>query len=255
MNIAQALSSAGFDRSEAEILLAGVLKLNRTALLAHPGDPLPPSDQAQWEEYAKRRRSGEPVSYITGKREFYGRTFLVDQRVHIPRPSTENLVTMVLAFLQTPKDEVRELETGIIGVAKILRDCSTVQTVVDVGTGSGCIAITIALERPDLHVIAIDISADALQVATGNAMRLGATNIEFFEGDLLSPVETLKKPFLVVSNPPYLSDTDIALHPALDAEPRISLYGGPYRDTVIRQLAQEAQAMEHCAGMIMERML
>lgn len=241
------------EHSDAEVLLAALLKCDRGFLIAHPDDPLTHEEQVRWTEYVERRSAGEPISYIVGSREFYGRSFLVDRRVHIPRPSTENLVAMTLQFLDDPKEEVRTLETGIIGVSKILRDCSDLKTVVDVGTGSGCIAITLALERPDLRVMGIDIKNDALEVAKENAVRLGA-RVEFLQGELLSPVERLTEPFIVVSNPPYLSPEDISAHPELRDEPQIALLGGARRDTLIKRLEQEASAHQNCTGTIMERM-
>ncbi|TSC60642.1 MAG: hypothetical protein Greene041662_193 [Candidatus Peregrinibacteria bacterium Greene0416_62] len=234
--------------------MAFVLGKDRAYVLAHPERELHAEEQRQWDTSIERRRAGEPVAYIIEQREFYRRMFLVDQRVHIPRPSTENLVAMALDFLMNPHDEHRDLETGIVGVAKVLRDCSAVQTIVDVGTGSGCIAITLALERPDLQIIAIDISADALMVAKENAARLGASRIDFLEGDLLLPIKNYREPFIIVSNPPYLSDGDISANPDLRHEPSLALFGGANRNTLIQRMERDASAMENCTGTIMEHM-
>jgi len=252
MDIHHALKTRGIAPVDAETLMAFVVQKDRAYVLAHPERVLGTSEEKHWMQCMERRRAGEPVSYITGQREFFGRSFLVDPRVHIPRPSTENLVTMALDFLKSPKDDTRALETGIIGVAKVLRDCSHVQTVVDVGTGSGCIAITMALERPDLHVIAIDISDDALVVARENAMRLGAARIEFLEGDLLSPMKNYEKQFLIVSNPPYIPSNALLSKEVQDFEPSISLWGGADGDGFLQSISESARSMSHCCGYILE---
>ncbi len=253
MDIAVAIASAGVSRSDAEVLLAYILDCDRAHIIAHPERVLSKDVEKRWDDCTVRRRGGEPVAYITGEREFYGRVFHVDRRVHIPRPSTENLVTMTLDFLRNPRDEVRELETGVIGVARILRPSHQVQTVVDVCTGSGCIAVTIALERPDLDVLAIDIDPDALVVAQENARRLGVNNVRFIQSNLLDKLQDPSEPYIIVSNPPYLSDADIKQNPDLHFEPRRALYGGNSRRSVIAQLEQAA-VMRGCTGLVIEQM-
>ncbi len=253
MDIRTALDLAGIGRTDIEVLVAFVLQCDRAYILAHPEKLLTKEQQDQWEQFVKRRREGEPVAYIIGQREFYGRVFSVDRRVHIPRPSTENLVTMTLDFLQNPKDEVRELETGIIGVARVIHKSSIVKTVVDVGTGSGCIAITLALERPNLQIIAIDISPEALEVARNNAQKYGVeSRIRFLCGNLLEPISLLAEPFVAVSNPPYLSKVMIAAYPDIHFEPRIALDGGKDGADVPIMLLQHAEKNPLCVGVIIE---
>ena len=252
MDIAQALQSSGIAPIDAETMLAFILQRDRAYLLAHSHDAIDEAQEMRWRQYVDRRRTGEPVAYVIGQREFYGRVFHVDRRVHIPRPSTENLVSMALDFLSNPKDDVRDLETGIIGTAKVLRDCSAVTTIVDVGTGSGCIAITLALERPDLRVIAIDISSEALEVAKENAKRLGAARVEFLEGDLLSPLADLSDPFLLISNPPYLSDTANLSPEVKDSEPSRSLFAGESGEEILLRLGAECIQSPYCHGMVYE---
>lgn len=232
-------------------MLAFLVQKDRAYLISHHDRGLNDQEQKQWNSHVMRRKRGEPVAYIIGQREFYGRIFRVDRRVHIPRPSTENLVTMALDFLKDPKDGTRELETGIIGIAKVLRDCGNVHTIVDVGTGSGCIAITLALERPDLNVIGIDISSDALDVAKANAKRLGA-HCKFLEGDLLSPVQGLNEPFYVVSNPPYLSVRSVQTNTSIQWEPPESLIGGESGIAVLQNLLRSAVAHKRCCGCVYE---
>ncbi len=253
MDIASALLSAGFARIDAETLMAFLLQCDRSYLLAHPQKDLTQEQQNLWNAFAIRRREGEPVAYITGQREFYGRGFFVDRRVHIPRPSTENLVTMTLDFLQNPKEERRELETGIAGTAIVLNADIQPRMIVDVCTGSGCIAITLALERPDLQLIAIDISADALEVARSNARKYGVeAHIRFLQGSLLEPVESLAEPFIVVSNPPYLSEDMITAHPDIHWEPRIALDGGRDGVELPELLLQNVRKNPFCTGVIIE---
>ncbi len=232
-------------------MLAFVLQRDRAYLLAHSDGVIDDHQEKRWKQYVARRKTGEPVAYIIGQREFYGRVFHVDRRVHIPRPSTENLVTMALDFLKNPKDEVRDLETGIIGTAKMLRDCCDGQTIVDVGTGSGCIAITLALERPDLRVIGIDISSDALDVAKENAKRLGA-HVEFLEGDLLSPVAHLEEPFIVFSNPPYIPSGATVDREVAAFEPSIALFGGSNGNAMILKMLKAAANNRYCCAVLYE---
>ena len=158
----------------------------------------------------RRRAAGEPLQYIRGRCDFYGREFLVDDRVLIPRPETELLVEQAVA--RAPRGA----------------------RVVDVGTGSGCIAVTLAIERPDLRVLAVDISVAALAVARRNRDRLGA-RVAFAASDLLDAVRDID---LIVSNPPYIPAADIAMlqTEVKDHEPRAALTPGPRGTEVIDRL-------------------
>jgi release factor glutamine methyltransferase len=155
----------------------------------------------------RRRAAGEPLQYIRGRCDFYGREFLVDDRVLIPRPETELLVEQAVA--RAPRGA----------------------RVVDIGTGSGCIAVTLALERPDLRVLAVDISVAALAVARRNRDRLGA-RVAFAASDLLDALRDID---LIVSNPPYIPAADIAMlqTEVKDHEPRAALTPGPRGTEVI----------------------
>jgi release factor glutamine methyltransferase len=253
MRIADALSQAQIDRVDAEALLSWVLRCDRAYLHAHPELTLHGDALDLFQKFALRRREGEPVAYIKGEREFYGRRFMVDRRVHIPRPSTENLVALALEFLEHPRDMERDLEPGIVGVTRVLKKSATPHVIVDVGTGSGCIAITMALERQDLRVIATDASRGALDVARLNAEGLGAAKrIEFLQGDLLEPLKSIREPFVVLSNPPYLSRSAIDARPDLSREPRMALDGGLHGSETIAQLLSQARSVEQCVGLILE---
>jgi release factor glutamine methyltransferase len=197
-------------RLEAELLLAHALGLDRLRLYMQLDQPVGEADLERARSLFARRAAGEPVAYITGRREFYGRGFAVDARVLIPRPETELLA-----------DRARELAAERAGRSP---------RVGDVGTGSGCLAITLALEIDDVAVVACDVSAEALELARENARRLGAA-VDFREGDgpgaLHRPGEP---PFdLIVSNPPYVAPEEAADLPreVRDFEPALALFTPP----------------------------
>ncbi len=207
-------------RLTAELLLAHVLRTSRVRLYTDLDRPLEATELAAYRGLIARRAAGEPTSYLTGTREFYGRTFAVDPRVLVPRPETELLVEAVLRAV--PRDaEVR---------------------VLDLCTGSGCVGITLALERPRARVLATDSSSGAVEVARANAAALGAA--ERFEarlGDLLAPVEG-EDPFdVVVANPPYVPTGELpTLSPEVRREPPLALDGGRDGLDVVRRIATEA---------------
>ncbi len=195
-----ALQAAGVDtpQLDAEVLLAHAMNTDRLKLLADRQQAVEgPAIPAFRDAVRRRSVNREPVAYITGTKGFRHIELTVDHRVLIPRPDTETLVETAL-----------QLPHGA--------------TVVDVGTGSGAIALALKAERPDLHVVGTDLSAEALQVARGNAERLGL-QVEFVEGDLLAGLEA----DAVVSNPPYVQD-DAQLAPEIARhEPALALYAGP----------------------------
>jgi release factor glutamine methyltransferase len=151
-------------RLDAEVLLAHALSCSRTQLIIDMMRPLVGDELARFRELVKRRRHREPVAYLRGEREFYGRTFRVDARVLVPRPDTETLIDVALTRT---------------------RHLSMSARVLDLCTGSGCVAITLALTRPTTQVTATDISEEALALAQENALRLGAPSVAFARADLL----------------------------------------------------------------------
>lgn len=169
-------------RLELRLLAAAALAVEPVWLIAHDTDVLSPDQLGALEDLVARRLVGEPVAYILGRREFYGRPFRVGPATLIPRPETEHLVEAALA-------------RGAAG-ARVL----------DIGTGSGCIAITLKLERPDWQVCAVDISAPALAVARDNGTQLGA-EVEWLESDLFDAL-TGRRFDLIVGNPPYVAAAD-----------------------------------------------
>jgi release factor glutamine methyltransferase len=186
----QRLNEAGCDnaRLDAQVLLCHVLHQDRSWLFAHHEYPLDPFEAEQFTELVARRVCREPVAYLIGRKEFYGIDFYVDQRVLIPRPETEGLV-------------VRTID--------LCRDASAPR-IVDVGTGSGAIAVTLAKHLPRATLVATDISPAALAVARANAERQGvAERIEFVESDLLADPRLAGPWDVIVSNPPLHTGHDV----------------------------------------------
>jgi release factor glutamine methyltransferase len=205
-------------RLDAELLLAHILRVDRTALLTHPERLLSHVEADLFESLLQRRSAGEPIQYITGIQEFFGLTFEVSPDVLIPRPETEHLVETVLERFG------REAKLRIA----------------DVGTGSGAIAISLAHHMPQAHLTAIDSSAAALQVARRNAERHGLTErVTFLRSDLLG--EASENSFdVVVSNPPYVSGEEVLEEQVLNYEPHAALFAGPTGLEVYERLIPQA---------------
>ena len=164
------------DPLDIEVLRAYVLHQDRSWVMAHPEYVLTKKQESQLEDCLDRLQAGEPVAYILGEKEFYGRMFAVDPRVLIPRPSTEGLIDIVKN--SNSKFQISKIDSGIVGLfipseSSQANEASEVReaVLIDIGTGSGCIAITLALELPDNRIVATDIHADALEVARKNAKR------------------------------------------------------------------------------------
>jgi release factor glutamine methyltransferase len=207
-------------RLTAELLLAHVLSTTRVKLFMDLDRPLTKEELTTYRGLIQRRLSHEPTQYLVGHKEFYGRRFTVDARVLIPRSETELLVEAGLQVL--PKE--------------------TPARVLDVCTGSGCIAVSIAAERPSASVWASDVSPDALEVAKTNAEALGVSSrVTFFLGSLLDSVPADARFDLVVSNPPYIPTKELpGLDPEVRKEPRLALDGGDDGLAVIRPLVAAA---------------
>lgn len=222
--IQQAIAEASkrIHRFEAKLLLAHCLGVGRTYLITHDKDCLPPTVLQRYEDCVRARENRMPVPYITGTQEFFGRSFSVTPDVLIPRPDTETLIEFILE------------KTSGKGPLSLL----------DLGTGSGCIAITLALENPSLAVTATDINEKSLAVAKNNATQLGAA-VSFFLGDWFKALTSSKKFDLIVSNPPYIDSQDKHLE-NLPFEPIGALTDGFDGLTHIRHLITEApQYLRH----------
>lgn len=254
MLVHDALERSGVDRTDAQVLLAGLLRCDRTWLLTHDDVLLTQNEQHQWQDWVNRRRHREPVAYILGRKEFYGRSFLVNDSVMIPRPATECLIETVLRILSgNGIQDTVIADSGIVIAASIWADVSAVKTIVDIGTGSGCIAITLACERPELICIATDTSQGALKVAIGNATRHGVEErIRFVHTENVDFLSSIDEPFLIAGNPPYIPDGTSLVSDVVDFEPQMALFGGRDGTDIIRSIMKGAQRAEHCIGVVCE---
>lgn len=220
-------------RLDAEVLVAYALGIDRTRVIIDAQRPLEPSELALLRDLVRRRRAREPVAYLRGEREFYGLRFRVDARVLIPRPDTEALVEVGLSRTAHVSLSMRQL---------------------DLCTGSGCVAIAMAKERPTAKVLASDLSEDALAVARDNAYRLGAYNVAFVESDLFervgAPGETRFD--VITANPPYIPHGDIPglMADIRDFEPRLALDGGEDGLDLVRRIVEEAPAFLEERGVL-----
>ena len=218
------LSEAGIAsaRLDSELILAHILRRSREWLLAHDATALTQPQQQQARQLLLQRTQRQPIAYLTGRRDFYGHSFLVNEQVLVPRPESE----VILAILD-----------------ELVQD-HHLRTVLDVGTGSGCLAISIKLAHPDLAVSACDISDSALLVARRNAARLlpSGQQIKFYQSDLLSDLPVGSQFDLIVANLPYLSPVKNGLSPELAYEPAIALYADDDGLSLIKQLVATAPA-------------
>ena len=229
---------SGEARIEAQVLLRRALgEVSRAWLIAHEHDPLATGQQASFRLLLERRLAGEPVAYILGEREFFGLMFKVTSATLIPRPETELLVEMALQRIPSPGltatlSRSRERGWG--------RGC--VFCVLDLGTGSGAIALSIAHSRPDVEVVAVDASSEALAVARENAQRLGVGNAIFVQSDWYTALGAQRFD-LIVSNPPYVVAGDAHLQQGdLRFEPASALASGGDGLDDIRRIAEQASA-------------
>lgn len=190
-------------RLDAELLLGHTLQVSRAALVVQDAAAVSTADQCRYDDLIAQRAARMPIAYLVGSREFWSLDLHVTPDVLVPRPETELLVELALQHL--PKDQPR--------------------TVLDLGTGSGAIALAIAVERPLARIIAVDLSARALAIASENAVRLGLSRVEFRAGSWFDAVPGLTVD-LIVSNPPYVANNDPALD-LLAHEPALALASGP----------------------------
>ncbi|HXA76038.1 MAG TPA: peptide chain release factor N(5)-glutamine methyltransferase [Candidatus Acidoferrales bacterium] len=233
----------------AELLLMHTLGRDRTWLYTNPESQLDPSAVETYFALIARRAAGEPTQYLTGKQEFWGLEFEVTPEVLIPRPETEHVVEVALEVL------------GVRGVEidRITGAPSPPLRVVDVGTGSGCLAVALAHELPHAEIIATDISAVALVVARRNAARHSvADRIQFLETDLLeallvSGLGPHPSPFdIVVSNPPYVGrhEAEALAREVRDHEPHAALFGGPTGVEIYSRLIKQAGGLLRTGGIL-----
>jgi release factor glutamine methyltransferase len=228
------LKSKGVEAAstEAQILLAHVLQTKRVDLFVRYEEQPTEAERTQFRELITRRVAGWPVAYLVGARDFYLLTFEVDPAVLIPRSDTETLVLEALTRLKP----------------------LTAPTVLDLGTGSGCIAVALAVRQKDAQVTAVDVSPDALALARRNAARHNvADRVTFLQGDLFAPLPAGATFDLIVSNPPYIAQSEFAdLSPDVrDHEPRLALDGGPDGLAFYRRIASGAGPFLKAGGSLL----
>ena len=211
-------AASGNPRLEAEVLLGHVLGWSRARLFAHPGTPLDAAVAARFDALVARRRGGEPIAYLTGRREFWSLDLAVTPDTLIPRHETERLVEAVLDVVAP----------------------DTAAAVADVGTGAGPVALAVARERPRSRVLGSDRSRAAVAVARANANRLGAGNVSFIVADACAALAPGRWS-VIVSNPPYVAGNDLHLAAGdVRFEPPEALVSGPHGLDMLETLAREA---------------
>ena len=240
MNVKETLNATGETliktgspdaKLEAEVLIRHVLGIDRATFFRDLDEPVTDSDRQHLDDLVVRRLRREPLNYITGFREFYGLSFEVSDSVLIPRQETELLVETVISLARSrPKPEMK---------------------ICDVGTGSGAIAISLAVHLPYAEITAIDISQSALDIADANRRTHGVYNrVALRRGNLLEPVDF--KPEIIVSNPPYIPMGDLSLlQPEIQYEPRVALDGGTDGLELIRGLLSQSLDKVSSTGAIL----
>ncbi|KTD32794.1 protein methyltransferase HemK [Legionella nautarum] len=227
---AQLAAESDSARLDAEILLAHVLMKSRTYLYTHPDEQLTKAQWQTFQQFLSKRAEGVPIAYLTGTREFWSLPLKVCEDTLIPRPETELLVELSLTML---KDKFQ---------AQIL----------DLGTGSGAIALACASERPDWQVLACDCSLAALQIAEENAARLNLTNVEFFYSNWFEKIAETQKFDAIITNPPYIAVDDPHLvRGDVRFEPSLALVAGNNGLAAIKYIIQQSLARLHPGGLLL----
>jgi release factor glutamine methyltransferase len=227
----------GSPRMNAELLLMFVLDCDRAYFFAHPERELTSDEEARYIEVVNERARGVPSQYIVGHQEFWGLDFIVNPSVLIPRPETEHLIETV------------------VELAKLHPPSASPFKIIDVGTGSGAIALALAKEFPTAEVHATDISTDALEVARANAARLRFDRVQFRQSDVLANIERDATFDFVVSNPPYvaLTEEDKVQDVVKKFEPRVAVFAGTHGLDIIRRLIpQSSEALRPGGWLLME---
>jgi release factor glutamine methyltransferase len=240
------LSTAKVDAPKlvAQVLLAHALGLPRASVVVTPPQqPLQTYQLTSFRALVTRCANGEPMAYVTGHTEFYGLDFVTDRRALVPRPETEHLVELALSRIKTIPQPISPTQTG-----------SLKTPIVDVGTGTGCIVISLAVKLPAMRFLAADISAEALALAQENAKRHNVSaRVQFLRGDLLAPVPV--KADGVIANLPYVTSGEWQRLPRniREHEPRTALDGGPDGLDLIRKLlTQAAQRVKPDGWLLLE---
>ena len=233
-------AEVGSPRMNGEVLLMFTLGCDRAYLYSHPEHELTEDEQARYDEAVERRASGYPSQYITGHQEFWGLDLIVTPAVLIPRPETEHIVEVVLEIARGAE----------------YKDLPARPKLIDVGTGSGAIALALSKELPNAEVHAVDVSTDALEIANANAARLQlSSRIHFQASDVLDSVVRDGSFDFVVSNPPYvaLSEADKVQDVVKKYEPKVAVFAGEHGLDIIRKLIPQAhEALRPGGYLVME---
>jgi len=214
-------------RLDAEMLIARAIDMPRSYLFAHPEDMLDEAAIVRLESTIERRLAGEPMAYISGTKEFWSLELMVTPATLVPRPETELLIDLTLREIPRKAD----------------------WKVLDLGTGSGAIALALANERPLCDITAVDVSREALAVAAQNARHLSIANIEFLQGSWIEPVQD-RRFRIIASNPPYVREGDLHME-SLQAEPAIALTAGPEGLAAIETIARDSVSIIEAGGILL----
>lgn len=231
MKIKDVTENSKLPKIETELLIAHVLKADKSFVFSYPEKELTKNQEKQIDNFIQRRSNNEPLAYIIGKKEFYGLEFFVDKRVLIPRPETEELVRIVIASAGRGLDPSRN--DGKL-------------TVVDVGTGSGCIAIAIAKNLPEAKVYAIDTSEKSLEVAKENALKHQVQDqIELLKGHLLEPLPVNLQVDFILANLPYIPTQNYfkLARQIKDFEPKVALDSGEKATALYEKLFEQSKPL------------
>lgn len=216
MNIAELIRQSTIHKKDAVLLIAYILGKNKEHIIAHDDMQLTSRQIRKIKRLFQRRKSGEPIAYLAKQKEFYGRNFEVNKNVLIPRPETETIIEIV-----------RDLK-------------GEKSTIIDVGTGSGCIAITLKLENPDSNVVASDISKKALKTAEKNKRALGA-NIELVKSNLLNDIPKYTRYDIIIANLPYV-DQNWQTGKEIEFEPKTALFATDNGLKIVKRLIGQVKA-------------
>ena len=228
----QLASTSDTPNLDSELLVGHVKQRDRTWVLTHPNQWIEPAEEQNLQNLLNRRSAGEPLPYILGKWEFFGRTFTINSTVLIPRPETEILVEAALAWLASHP---------------------AARLAADIGTGSGVIAVSLAAEVPDLHVTAADVSAEALSLARENALKFQVANrMNFIHADLFKEIPTCFD--LICANLPYIPTAVLERTSSLRFEPKSALDGGPDGLRIIDLLLRQLPGRVSVPGLVLLEM-
>ncbi|MBN1778908.1 MAG: peptide chain release factor N(5)-glutamine methyltransferase [Candidatus Buchananbacteria bacterium] len=231
---------------EAEVLLAFILKKNKEFLYTHPTKKLTQRQLDKFKKLITRRKKFEPIAYLTNQKEFFDFIFYVDHNVLVPRPETELMVELIINLIKNSKHQILNPKQSQNLKSKFPK--TRILTIADIGTGSGCIAISLAKNLPKAKIYAIDISSKALKIAKKNA-KANQTKINFNLGNLLEPTKT-KKIDIIVANLPYLDSNYKNLLNSTDTkglkfEPSIALKAGKFGLKIYEKLFLQINNLKH----------